>query len=101
MQVQTLRLGWCHLGSTASVQAVGELVSFCTSLVNLDLRGNGFGDSGKCCLSSRESSYLASAAATAYSDFTRGTCQACLVQGFREFPSSILHHPGPLLRNGF
>ena len=46
VQVQTLRLGWCHLGSTASVQAIGELVSFCTSLINLDLRGNGFGDSG-------------------------------------------------------
>ena len=46
VQVQTLRLGWCHLGSTGSVQAIGELVSFCPSLVNLDLRGNGFGDSG-------------------------------------------------------
>lgn len=46
LQVETLRLGWCKLGSGDGAAAVADLLLFNASLVTVDLRGNGFGDSG-------------------------------------------------------
>ena len=46
VQLETLRLSWCHLEDGASISAVADLLSFNSSLREVDLRGNRFGDDG-------------------------------------------------------
>jgi Ran GTPase-activating protein (RanGAP) involved in mRNA processing and transport len=44
--VETLKLGWCHVGSGDGAKAVADLLMFNSTLVTLDLRGNGLGNAG-------------------------------------------------------
>ena len=46
MQVETLRLNWCKLGSGKAAEAVADLLQFNTSLKVVDLRGNNLADGG-------------------------------------------------------
>ena len=46
MQLEGLRLAWCQLDSGAAVAAVADLLAFNSSLKEVDLRGNRFGDDG-------------------------------------------------------
>ena len=45
-QVETLKMGWCHLGPDDGAKAVADLLMFNSTLVVLDLRGNGLGNAG-------------------------------------------------------
>jgi Ran GTPase-activating protein (RanGAP) involved in mRNA processing and transport len=46
VQVETLKMGWCHVGADAGAKAVADLLMFNSSLAVLDLRGNGLGNAG-------------------------------------------------------
>ena len=41
-------MGWCNVGADDGAKAVADLLMFNSTLVTLDLRGNGLGDAGKC-----------------------------------------------------
>lgn len=41
-----MKLGWCKIGGKEGAQAIADLLMFNQSLVTLDLRGNGLGNSG-------------------------------------------------------
>ena len=45
-QIETLKMGWCHLGPDDGAKAVADLLMFNSTLVVLDLRGNGLGNAG-------------------------------------------------------
>lgn len=45
MQVDTLKLGWCKLGVDGA-RHVSDLLMMSSHLVNIDLRGNNFGNDG-------------------------------------------------------
>ena len=39
-------MGWCNVGAEDGAKAVADLLMFNSTLVTLDLRGNGLGDAG-------------------------------------------------------
>ena len=45
-QIETLKLGWCKIGGNDGAKSIADLLMFNQSLVTLDLRGNGLGNSG-------------------------------------------------------
>ena len=45
-QVETLKMGWCNIGPDDGAKAVADLLMFNSTLVVLDLRGNGLGNAG-------------------------------------------------------
>ena len=45
-QVETLKMGWCHVGPDNGAKAVADLLMFNNTLAVLDLRGNGLGNAG-------------------------------------------------------
>ena len=44
--LDALKLGWCKLGDGEGAKAMADLLMFNTTLSQLDLRGNNFGDAG-------------------------------------------------------
>ena len=42
-------MGWCNVGADDGAKAVADLLMFNSTLVTLDLRGNGLGDAGGSC----------------------------------------------------
>ena len=50
LQIETLKMGWCHLGPDDGAKAVADLLMFNSTLVVLDLRGNGLGNAGAAAL---------------------------------------------------
>ena len=46
LQVETLKMGWCNVGSDDGAKAVADLLMFNTTIATLDLRGNKLMDAG-------------------------------------------------------
>lgn len=46
LQLETLKVGWCKIGSGDGAKAIGDLIMFNTTISSLDLRGNNLGDEG-------------------------------------------------------
>ncbi len=58
LQVETLKMGWCNVGAEDGAKAVADLLMFNSTLVTLDLRGNGLGDAGGAPFSMRRRTHL-------------------------------------------
>jgi Ran GTPase-activating protein (RanGAP) involved in mRNA processing and transport len=45
-KVETLKLGWCKVGGGPGARALADLIMYNTTISQLDLRGNAFGNDG-------------------------------------------------------